>query len=159
MYALRPAALLLLATPAFAQWNPPAAAWGKSDADDLRVMSWNVQDALCSSNAKSEGNNNWTACARMVAALRPDVVFLSECGDNSGNGTGSGVDSVANLTATIDDFLHGGSDSFHGNVPVTAWVQKYAPGYDLGYVFVSTESDGYNRNVVLSVETKTKPRS
>ncbi|MCY3003564.1 MAG: hypothetical protein NTV21_17350 [Planctomycetota bacterium] len=135
---------------ASAQWNPPAAQWGKQDARDLRVMSWNVQDALCSTNAKVEGANNWTACARVIAALRPDVVFLSECADNSGNGTGSNVDSVVNLTTTLDDFLHGGTDSFHGNTPVTAWVQKYAPGYDLPFVYVSGASDGFNRNVVLS---------
>lgn len=133
-----------------AQWNPPAAQWGKQDARDLRVMTWNVQDALCSTNAKVEGANNWTACARVIAALRPDVVFLSECADNSGNGTGSNVDSVVNLTATLDDFLHGGTDSFHGNTPVTAWVQKYAPGYDLPFEYVSGSSDGFNRNVVLS---------
>ena len=144
------AALLLLLAPASAQWNPPAGQWGKVDARDVRVMSWNVQDALCTSNDKLEGNNNWTACARTLAALRPDVVFLSECADNSGNGTGSGVDSVANLTLVIDDFLHGGVDSFNGNVAVTSWVQKYAPGYDLPYVYVSSSSDGFNRNVVLS---------
>lgn len=144
------AALLALLGPVRAQWNPPAGQWGKVDARDLRVMSWNVQDALCSSNDKLEGNNNWTACARTLAALRPDVVFLSECADNSGNGTGSGVDSVANLTLVIDDFLHGGTDSFHGNTAVTAWVQKYAPSYDLPYVYVSSASDGFNRNVVLS---------
>ena len=141
---------LLLAAPALAQWNPPAAQWGKVDARDVRVMSWNVQDALCSTNDKVEGANNWTACARTLAALRPDIVFLSECADNSGNGTGSGVDSVANLTAVIDDFLHGGTDSFQGNIAVTSWVQKYAPGYDLPYVYVSGSSDGFNRNVVLS---------
>jgi len=144
------AALLLLLAPASAQWNPPAGQWGKVDARDVRVMSWNVQDALCSTNDKVEGSNNWTACARTLAALRPDVVFLSECGDNSGNGTGSGVDSVANLTLVLDDFLHGGTDSFRGNVPVTAWVQKYAPSYDLPHVYVSSSSDGFNRNVVLS---------
>ena len=143
-------ALLALFGPASAQWSPAAGQWGKVDPRDLRVMSWNVQDALCSSNDKLEGANNWTACARTLAALRPDVVFLSECADNSGNGTGSGVDSVANLTLVIDDFLHGGTDSFHGNVAVTAWVQKYAPGYDLPYVYVSSSSDGFNRNVVLS---------
>jgi endonuclease/exonuclease/phosphatase family metal-dependent hydrolase len=35
-------------------------------------------------------------------------------------------------------------------VPVTAYVHKYAPSYDLPYVFVSTANDGYNRNVILS---------
>ncbi len=144
------AAALVASTPAFAQWNPAAAQWGKVDAVDVRVMTWNVQDALCSTNAKSEGNNNWSACARTIAALRPDVLFMSETADNNGNGTGSNVDSVAALTTTIGNFLHGGSDSFHGNAAVTAYVQKYAAGYDLPHVFVSTSTDGFNRNVVLS---------
>ncbi|MCC7014600.1 MAG: hypothetical protein IT454_18710 [Planctomycetes bacterium] len=144
------ASLFVLAQLAHAQWNPPNAQWGKPAPSDVRVMSWNVQDALCSTNAKVEGNNNWTAAARVVAALRPDVLFVSEAGDNSGNGSGSNVDSVSNLTTTLDDFLHGGSDSFHGNTPVTAFVQKYAPSYDLPYVFVSSSNDGFNRNVVLS---------
>jgi endonuclease/exonuclease/phosphatase family metal-dependent hydrolase len=109
-----------------------------------------VQDGICSTNAKVEGANNWTALARTIAALRPDVLVLQECGDNSGNGTGSGVDSVANLTTTIGNFLHGGVDTFHGSTAVTAYVQKYAAGYDLPFVFVTTNNDGFNRNVILS---------
>jgi|688.fasta_scaffold13061_6 endonuclease/exonuclease/phosphatase family metal-dependent hydrolase len=143
-------ALGALATAATAQWNPPTGQWGKQVASDVRVMTWNVQDSLCSSNAKVEGANNWCAQARIVAALKPDVLLLQECGDNSGNGTGSGVDTVAELTAVIDDFLHGGTDSFNGNTAVTAYVQKYASGYDLPYVYVSSDSDGFNRNVILS---------
>ncbi|MCK6447960.1 MAG: hypothetical protein L6Q99_16325 [Planctomycetes bacterium] len=143
-------AVVLLSAPALAQWNPPAAQWGKTDAADLRVMSWNVLDTVCSTNTKTEGNNNWTACARIVAALKPDVLLLVETGDNSGNGTGSGVDGTTALTNTINYFLHGGNDQYHSNQPVTAYVQKYAPGYDLPYVYVSTISDGFNKNVVLS---------
>lgn len=148
--SLRLVLLPLLATPAFAQWNPPVGQWGKQVSTDLRVMTWNVQDAICSTNAKVEGANNWCAQARIVAALRPDVLFLEECADNNGNGTGSSMDSVAQLTTTLDNFLHGGVDSFHGNSAVTSWVQKYAPTYDLPYVFVSTDNDGFNRNVILS---------
>ncbi len=143
-------AALALSSPALAQWNPPAAQWGKVDANDLRVMTWNVQDAICSTNAKTEGANNWTAVARIVAALKPDVLFLAETADNSGNGTGTVEDTVAQLTTTIDEFLHGGVDAFHGNSAVTSWVQKYAPSYDLPFVFVSNNTDGFNRNVVLS---------
>lgn len=133
-----------------AQWNPNVGQWGKQVATDVRVMTWNGQDSLCSTNAKVEGANNWCAQARIVAALKPDVLLMQECGDNSGNGTGSGVDTVAELTAVVDDFLHGGTDSFNGNTPVTAYVQKYAAGYDLPYVYVSSDSDGFNRNVILS---------
>ncbi len=144
------ASLLVLSGAAIAQWNPPTAQWGKVDAADLRVMTYNVQDNICSSQPKVEGNNSWCALARMVAALKPDVLLLQETADNSGNGTGSGVDSVATLTTVIGNFLHGGTDTFLGNTAVTAWVQKYAPNYDLPYIFVSSETDGFNRNVILS---------
>ncbi|MBK7877184.1 MAG: hypothetical protein IPJ77_15820 [Planctomycetes bacterium] len=147
---LRAAALLLLGVPAFAQWNPAAGQWGKVDPADLRVVTWNVQDGLCSTNAKVEGLNNWCALARIVAALKPDVLVLLECADNSGNGTGSGADSVATLTTVLGQFLHGGTDTFNGNTPITSWVQKYAASYDLPYAYVSSESDGFNRNCILS---------
>ena len=94
-------ALLALAGSARAQWSPAAGEWLESDARDLRVMTWNVEDGLCSSNPKREGANNWTALARIVAALQPDVLILQECGDNTGNGTGGGVDSVAQLHAWL----------------------------------------------------------
>lgn len=140
----------LLSTPAFAQWNPPSGQWGKVDPADLRVMTYNIEDALCSSNVKTEGTNDWCACARLIAAFKPDVLVLEECADNSGQGTGSGVDSVATLTTVVNMFLHGGTDTFNGNTAITAWVQKYAPSYDLPYVYVSSETDGFNRNVILS---------
>ncbi len=147
---VRACAVLLLVSTASAQWNPPTAQWGKVDPADLRVMTWNVQDNICSTQPKDEGNNSWCALARLVAALKPDVLLLQEVGDNSGNGTGSGADSVSTLTTTLGYFLHGGTDTFLGNVPITSWVQKYAPGYDLPYIFVSSETDGFNRNVLLS---------
>ncbi len=144
-------AACLCAPSAFAQWNPPAAQWLKSDATDVRVMSWNIQDKICStSTTKLEGLNGWCAMARIVASMQPDVLVMLEVGDNSGNGTGSSVDTVANLTTTINLFLHGGNDPFKANAPVTAYVQKYAPSYDLPYVYVSDQDDGFNRNVVLS---------
>ncbi len=144
------AGILCLALEANAQWNPPAGQWGKTDARDVRIMTWNVLDGICSSNDKIEALANWCALARIVAAMKPDVLLLQETGDNSGNGTGSGVDSVNTLTTTIDLFLHGGNDPFNGGTPITAWVQKYDAGYDLPYVFVSSSTDGFNRNVILS---------
>jgi hypothetical protein len=141
---------LLLAASASAQWNPPTGQWGKVDPADLRVETYNVQDAICSTNTKVEGANNWCALAHIIASLKPDVLLLQECADNSGNGTGSGVDSVATLTTVVANFLHGGVDTFHGNTPVTAYVQKYAPTYDLPYVFVANVTDGFNRNVICS---------
>jgi len=142
--------LALIVFPARAQWNPAAAAWGKSASTDVRVMTWNVKDGICSTNAKQNGANNWTAIARVIAALQPDILLLQETGDNSGNGTGGGVDSVANLTTTLDRLMKGGTDPFNANAAVTAYVQLWAPGYDLPHVFVSSDSDGFNRNVILS---------
>jgi len=150
---MRASVLLALpfAAPALAQWDPPLGQWGEQPSVDLRVMTWNVQDGLCSTNSKVEGLDNWCALARVVAALRPDVLILQETGDNSGNGTGSGVDSVPDLEKTVDLFLHGGTDPFQPGQPlVTAWVEKYAPSYDLPFEFVSAVTDGFNRNTVLS---------
>src|SRR5262249_54005824 len=108
-----------LSAPLHAQWAPPSGQWGKIDPADLRVMTWNVRDGICSTNAKVEGSNNWCALARIVAAMKPDILLLQECGDNSGNGSGTSIDSVADLITTVGYFLHGGNDSFHGGTPVT----------------------------------------
>jgi endonuclease/exonuclease/phosphatase family metal-dependent hydrolase len=141
---------LALAAGASAQWNPNAGQWGKSDTRDVRVMTWNVLDCVCRTNNKVEDLNNWAALARIVAAMKPDILLLQETGDNSGNGTGSGVDSTSQLATTISYLFHGGADSFKGNTAITSWVQKYAPTFDMPYVYVSFSSDGFNRNVVLS---------
>lgn len=129
------------------QWDPASGAWLKSHAADLRVMTFNVRDTIRSTNVKTEGFNDWTAVARIVAALRPDVLLLQETGDNNAFGQ---VDSEIVLAVTIGLFFHGGTDPFTpGDPPVTAYVQKYAPGYDLPNVFVSAETDAFNRNVIL----------
>ena len=153
--------LALFAGCAHAQWNPSARQWGKDDPDDVRVMSFNIQDRICSTNAKQQAANSWTAMAVQVAAARPDVLVLLECGDNVGNGTGTAQgyntgDDVPRLTTTIDLFLHGGIDPYvAGNPQVTAYVTKYTTNYDLPYVYVSTITDSsggqtFNRNVILS---------
>ena len=149
------AALLLLAAgllcpPAFAQWDPYNGEWGKEDSGYLRVMTWNVKDGICSTNTKQEGYNNWTGLVVIVAALKPDVLIIQEAGDNDGNGTGYNSDSVSTLLTVFNLVLNGGYDPYNGNIPVTAYVQKYAPGYSLPYIFVSSETDGYNRNVIAS---------
>ncbi len=132
------------------QWNPTTAQWLKSDPNDLRVMTWNVQDGICRTAVKTDTfGPSWTALARIVASIQPDVLILQEACDNDGNGTGSGVDSVAQALTTCDLFLHGGTDPVLGG-SVGAWVQKFAPAYDLPYVFVSSANDGFNRNIVMS---------
>ncbi|MEL6497588.1 MAG: GC-type dockerin domain-anchored protein [Planctomycetota bacterium] len=145
------AALLITVSslPAGAQWDPQNAQWGKTEATDIRVMTWNVRDSLCRTENKSDPNGNWAALARIVAALEPDVLILQEAGDNSGNGTGGGVDSVNNLTTVMDLFFDGGSDPFNGG-SVGEFVQLYRPGYSLDHVFVSNSTDGFNRNVIVS---------
>lgn len=147
------AVLLVLAcgTVANAQWDPNNGDWGKTDESDVRVMTWNIEDGIVSTSlTKTNGFNDWNALVHIVAALRPDVLLLQEAGDQSGNGTGSGADSVSELNTAIDLFLHGGNDPFNGGAAVTAYVQLHAPDYDLPYVFVSNITDGFNRNVILS---------
>ncbi len=142
--------LLLLSPCALAQWDPNNGQWRKSEPTQVRVMTWNVRDAICSSsNRKQEQHGNWHAVVCIVASLRPDVLILQETGDNSGNGTGSGGDSVADLTTALGLFMNGGTDPFVGG-QVNSYVRKYAPDYDLPYVFVSSITDGFNRNVILS---------
>lgn len=143
------ATLTLYAATSAAQWDPANAQWGKTEASDLRVMTWNIEDGICRTADKSLATGSWAALARIVAAMRPDVLIMQEVGDNSGNGTGSGVDSVANLTTLLELFIHGGTDPFNGGT-VAQYVQLYAPGYDLPFIFVSTSDDGFNRNVILS---------
>ncbi len=143
---------LLAATAAattHAQWDPNNAEWGKTEATDIRVMTWNVEDGICRTADKDHTTNSWAALVRIVAAMQPDVLIIQEAGDNSGNNTGSGVDSVANLTTTLDLFFDGGPDPFEGG-NVTQYVKLYAPSFDLPHIFVSGSSDNFNRNVILS---------
>ena len=152
--SLAPAIALALgaafAPSAYAQFDPTSGQWGKDESHHLRVMTWNVKDALCTSNDKQEGQNNWTAVCRTIAAFQPDVLLLQECADNNGNGTGSGNDNVAELTGVLELMMHGGSDPDNGGATVTSYVQLYAPGYDLPYIFVPNQTDNYNRNAILS---------
>ncbi|GJM19470.1 MAG: hypothetical protein DHS20C14_16830 [Phycisphaeraceae bacterium] len=142
-------AFALVAAPAVAQWDPFNADWGKSDETDLRVMTWNVQDGICRTNSKADAFDNWNGIVRIIASLQPDVLILQECADNSGNGTGSGADSVAQLTDVCELLFHGGADPYAGGT-VGSYVQLFVPAYDLPYIFVTPSSDGFNRNVILS---------
>lgn len=143
------AALTLFVTTATAQWNPNNGQWGKEEALDIRVMTFNVQDGICRTNPKVEGQNNWCAIARTIAAMQPDVLLLQECGDNSANGTGSGVDSVGALINVMNLLMSGGTDPYLGGT-VTSYVEKYAAGFDMPFIYVTTDTDGFNRNVIAS---------
>ena len=84
------AAMMSLVSMSYGQWDPQNGQWGKEDARDIRVMTWNVQDGICRTNNKADAFNNWNGIVRIIASIQPDVVILQECADNSGNGTGSG---------------------------------------------------------------------
>ncbi len=141
--------LALTAIPAHAQWDPNNGDWGKEVSTDLRVMTWNVQDGLCRSNDKLDTLGDWNALVRIVAALEPDILILQECADNSGNGTGSGADSTSQLETVAELFIHGGADPFNGG-NVGSYIQLFKPGYDLPFMFASTNTDAFNRNMILS---------
>jgi endonuclease/exonuclease/phosphatase family metal-dependent hydrolase len=131
--------------------GPGGDPWARDEAVGLRLMTFNVADGLCSTARKDEPGNRWAALARIVAALQPDVLLLQEAGDNAGHGTGEQVDAVAELELTLRLFVSGGRDTFlEGQPVVTQFVQAHAPAVELPHVFVSTETDGYNRNAILS---------
>jgi endonuclease/exonuclease/phosphatase family metal-dependent hydrolase len=140
----------MLVTGVAAQWDPASGQWGKTAPTDLRVMTWNIDHGICSSNHKLDGGNQWSALVRTIAAMKPDVLLLQEAGDNADNGTGTTIDTPAQLEAAIHLLFEGGNDPFNGNAPITSWVQLYAPGYDLPYVFASSVSDGFERNAIAS---------
>jgi len=150
--ALSAALLGTITATASAQWNPALGQYGKEVSTDLRVMTWNVADAIVSSsNRKSQAVfSNWDAIARIIADLQPDVLIIQEAGDRSGNSSGSGVDTVAQLERTFEQLIEGGLDEFNGNAPIAHYVQLHAPDYDLPFKFASTSTDGFNRNVILS---------
>ncbi|MCA9293626.1 MAG: hypothetical protein KDA20_07415 [Phycisphaerales bacterium] len=132
--------LAMCAGSSVAQFNPTQGQWGKDDPNDIRVMTWNVRNALSSGTFKADGNNPWGGITRIVSALKPDVLIMQECGDG---------DAVGTLQTVIDLFLHGGTDPFLGGT-VTGYVQLHDPAFDMPYVYVSSAFDGFNRNVILS---------
>lgn len=144
------ASVACAATNAQAQWNPNSGFWLKSDSRDVRVMTWNVQDGICSSNDKDDNFGDWNGIVRIIASLQPDVLILQECADNSGNGTGSGVDSISTLETVAELLVSGGADPFLGGT-VGSYIQLFTgTGYDLPFVYVSEANDGFNRNMIMS---------
>jgi hypothetical protein len=131
----------IAASGASAQWDPQNGQYRKTDSRDLRVMTWNIRDRICSTGNKLEGINGWTAESRIVAAMRPDVLIMQETGDNSANGTGTTIDSVAALTTTLGLFMRGGFDPVN-NVQVTAYVQKWASSSSIQTINSSVQPCG-----------------
>lgn len=148
-YGIGGAIAAVLSTGAAAQWNPSQGDWGKDDPAHVRVMTWNVKDAICTTNTKQEAINAWTGCAVIIASMKPDILILQETGDNVGNGTGFGQDSVSSLAVAAELLIHGGNDPVLGGT-VGSYVQKYDPSFDLPHIFVSSSSDGFNRNIIMS---------
>ena len=127
------AALLLLPAAAVA-WDPPSGDWSKSAPTDLRVMTWNINSRLGPDSNQGEVYSAWAATARIIAGMQPDVLLLQELGDSL---------TLSQAEQLLDELFYGGPG-------IDAWVRKYAPDYELPYVYVSTISDGFNRNAVLS---------
>lgn len=132
-------------------WDPESGDWNKSHEHDIRIMTWNVRDGICSTNAKQDVFSNWNALTRIVAAMKPDVLVLQETADNSGNGTGGGADSASTLENVLDLFIYGGIDIYAPDDPeVTAYVTLFAPSVDLPHIYGSVIMDGFNRNALVS---------
>lgn len=140
---------LCVVSASFGQFNPDAGQWGKDDPTHVRVMTWNMKDGICSTNIKTAARPNWAGIVRIIADLQPDVILMQETGGNAGNGTGTGLDSAANLVTTIGLLIRGGADPFNGG-NVGIYVQQFAPDFDLPYVFASGDADGFNRNIIVS---------
>jgi hypothetical protein len=130
---------LALGHAGFAQFNPVQGDWGKDELTDLRVMTWNVLDGVRSTISKGEGGQ-WDAIARIIAVVKPDVLVMQECGDS---------EALSTLVTTCELLIHGGADPFLGGT-VGSYVQEYAPTFDLPYTYVNSETDGFNRNLIMS---------
>ena len=133
----------MLVAPSAQAFDPANGDWTKTFDSDIRVMTWNVEDGIRSTINKTSTLGAWAAIARVVAAFKPDVLILQETGDNGF------ADSVPTLETVIDLFFHGGPDPFVGG-QVTQYVQAFDPSFDMPYVFVSTFTDTFNRNIILS---------
>ncbi len=130
-------------------FDPANGNWSKSDSDDIRVMTWNVLDAIRRTNDKQDIANNWNAIVRIIATIQPDILIVQEAGDNTTQGEVGGVDTVNELTTVLELMMHGGADPFEG-VQVTSYVQLFAPGYDMPFIFVNGITDNFNRNFIMS---------
>ncbi len=124
-----------------AQWNPANGEWRKTEATDIRVMTLNVNRRLDTDATKQDTLSAWSAAARLIAGLRPDVLLLQE----PANG-----DPTVFIETNMQLLIEGGTDIFGGTGEVTAYAKKYAPDFEMPYIFVSTAGDGFITNVIMS---------
>ena len=109
-------------------FDPAGGDWGKDDARHIRVLTYNVKDGIgigvdTTPATPTTYGSQYDYLGRICAAMDPDVICLQE------------VDPSADLGDTED--------------VVQGWADTYFGAGVLG-VYVSTMTDGYNRNVILS---------
>ncbi|UCG34239.1 MAG: endonuclease/exonuclease/phosphatase family protein [Phycisphaerales bacterium] len=120
------AAAALPAAPAFA-WDPENGDWTRASATFVRVMTWNVEKGLgpgvdTTPATSSTIGSAYDYIGRICQALDPDVIAFQEVQYGS----------VSNCTTALQNW----ADQFFG-----------AGTFD---VFVSSETDNFNRNAILS---------
>ncbi len=130
------AVLIAVGVFAFPAWafDPAAGDWSKTDPTDIRVMTWNVERNLDVSESKAEAYNSWTSIVAIVAGMKPDILLLQE----PANG-----DNQSMVENTLRQMVEGG-------VGVGAYVQKYDPSFELPFIYVSANTDGFLRNAIMS---------
>jgi len=126
------AATALLASALFAAkavaFNPAAGDWHKGDPTHIRIMTFNVEDGIgvgvsTTPATPTVTGSSWSYIGLICQALQPDVICLQEVEPS-------------------------------GTVATTkTWVQNWANehfGAGVMHVYVSTATDGFNRNVNVS---------
>jgi endonuclease/exonuclease/phosphatase family metal-dependent hydrolase len=112
-------------------FDPANGDWGKSDPAHIRVMSYNIEDGIgvgVSTTPATAGSigSQYAYIGLICQALAPDVICLQEV---------EPVNPPASAAAT--------------EAVVQAWADAYF-GAGVMQVYVSTATDGFNRNVTVS---------
>ena len=120
----------VLVLPAALAFDPSNGVWTKDDPAHIRIMTYNVYDGIgigvdtTPATSNSFGlQHQYDYLGRICSAMDPDVICLQE------------VEPSADLGDTID--------------VVQGWADTYF-GAGVFCVYVSTTTDNYNRNVILS---------
>ena len=109
-------------------FDPANGDWHKDDPNQVRIMTWNIRDAIgvgVSTTPAGPGNfgSAYDYVGRIAHAFDPDIICFQE------------IDPASDLNATI--------------AIVTQWAEDYF-GVGVYNIYVSTSTDSYNRNVTLS---------